>query len=381
MNKITLIATTTMGLEAVVKKELLNLGYSDFRVFDGQIEIDCEIKDIAILNISLRCADRIYLKMGEFKATSFEELFQNTKKLPWEKVLPIDANFPVAWISSVKSKLFSKSDSQAIIKKSIVEKLKEKYKIDRFEENGADYKIKVQIKKDIVKIMIDTSGEALHKRGYRPKHNEAPIKETLAAALVYLANVMKKDVIIDPTCGTGTLLIEAAMIAKNIMPGVNRNFVSEKWDIIDENIWIDARDEAFSNERETSKKFIGYDIDSDIIELAIENAENAYVDDIITFKNEDLRNLKNTENYTNGVIISNPPYGVRLEDEEYVADLYREMGKIYKKYYKDFEFYLITSNEDFEKYFGKKSDKNRKLYNGGIKCYYYQYFNRKISKK
>ncbi|MDN5304578.1 MAG: putative N6-adenine-specific methylase, partial [Fusobacteriaceae bacterium] len=357
MNKITLIATTTMGLEAVVKKELLNLGYSDFRVFDGQIEIDCEIKDIAILNISLRCADRIYLKMGEFKATSFEELFQNTKKLPWEKVLPIDANFPVAWISSVKSKLFSKSDSQAIIKKSIVEKLKEKYKIDRFEENGADYKIKVQIKKDIVKIMIDTSGEALHKRGYRPKHNEAPIKETLAAALVYLANVMKKDVIIDPTCGTGTLLIEAAMIAKNIMPGVNRNFVSEKWDIIDENIWIDARDEAFSNERETSKKFIGYDIDSDIIELAIENAENAYVDDIITFKNEDLRNLKNTENYTNGVIISNPPYGVRLEDEEYVADLYREMGKIYKKYYKDFEFYLITSNEDFEKYFGKKSDK------------------------
>ncbi|WP_208320319.1 THUMP domain-containing class I SAM-dependent RNA methyltransferase [Hypnocyclicus thermotrophus] len=373
----TLIATTTMGLEAIVKKELLNLGYTDFKVFDGQIEINCRIKDIPILNISLRCADRIYLKMGEFKATTFEELFQNTKRLSWGEILPVDANFPISWISSVKSKLFSKRDSQSIIKKAIVEKLKEKYKVSRFEEDGASYKIKVQIKKDIVKIMIDTSGDPLHKRGYRAKHNEAPIKETLAAALVYLANAMKKDIIIDPTCGTGTLLIEAAMIAKNIMPGVNRNFVSEKWNIIDENIWIDVRDKAFSNERTTNKKFIGYDIDKSIVDLAIENAENAYVDDIIIFKNKDLRNLKNRENYTNGVIISNPPYGVRLEDEDYVINLYKEMGLIYKKYYKDFEFYLITSNEDFERYFGKKSDKNRKLYNGGIKCYYYQYFNRK----
>ena len=258
MDKITLIASATMGLESIVADELRALGYENIKTLNGKVEFEGTIKDIVKANIWLRCADRIYIKMGEFKATSFEELFQGTTKIAWEKLIPVDGEFPVTWISSVKSQLFSKSDSQAIIKKSIVERLKTVYNVDYFKETGPLYRIKVQILNDIVTLQVDTSGEALHKRGYRAKNNDAPIKETLAAALIYLTKWKGEGYpFIDPTCGTGTLPIEAALIAKNIAPGVNRRFSAEKWPLIPENMWLETRDEAYTFEKEDEGIFKG----------------------------------------------------------------------------------------------------------------------------
>ena len=378
MDKITLIASATMGLESIVADEVKALGFTNVKTLNGKVEFDGNIKDIAKANIWIRCADRIYLKMGEFKATSFEELFQGTKKIPWEKLIPIDGEFPVSWISSVKSKLFSKSDSQAIIKKAIVERLKAVYKVDNFRESGASYKIKVQILNDIVTIQVDTSGEALHKRGYRVKNNEAPIKETLAAALIYLTKWKGEDYpLIDPTCGTGTLAIEAAMIAKNVAPGVNRRFSSEKWSIIPANYWVEVRDEAFTKETDGSGiNIFASDIDGEVIKIAKQNAENAGVDDLITFEQKHLVEIYNYTKSPYGVIISNPPYGDRLEDKEKVEKIYRLLGDVCRKF-KDWSYYVITSYEDFQTQFEMKATKNRKLYNGGIKTYYYQYFGRK----
>lgn len=373
MEKLNLIATASFGIESVVADELRELGYSDLKVDNGKVEFTGTVYDICKTNIWLRSADRVLLKVGEFEAKSFEELFEKTKALPWHKIIERNGKFPVAKISSVKSTLFSKSDSQAIVKKAVVESLKQKYRVDWFSEDGADFEIKVQILKDLVTISIDTSGEGLHKRGYRPILNKAPIKETMAAALIKLSKWKGGNrPFLDPTCGTGTFLIEAAMIAKNIAPGANRNFASEKWSLIPEEMWIDARDEAFSMENDSTPIIIGSDIDKNTLSIAAKNIEAAGFSDIIKLEHKPLSDISSEYEY--GAIMSNPPYGERISDEEKVETLYKEMGKVFKEKFPTWSYYIITSNEKFQKLFGKNADKNRKLYNGGILCYFYQYF-------
>lgn len=373
MDKITLIASASMGIEGIVKDECKLLGFENINTFNGRVEFDGELKDIAKANINLRCADRVYLKMKEFRARSFEELFQHTLSIPWEDLIPEDGEFPVSWVSSVDCKLFSKSDIQKIVKKAMVERLKKKYKCVFFTEKGPKYAVKIQGLKDQFIIMVDTSGEALHKRGYRYLHNEAPIKETMAAAMVYLSYWKGGALpLLDPMCGTGTIPIEAAMIARKIAPGVNRNFVSEGWSIIPKNTWLDARDEAMSREdHEKEVRIYASDIDEDSLEVAKENAIKAGVEDDIQFTLENMLQLEAMDK--KGAIITNPPYGERLSDEEGIQRLYTLMGDVYRMRFPKWSLYLITSYEKFQEYFGKKATKNRKLYNGGIKCYFYQY--------
>ncbi|OQY08202.1 MAG: RNA methyltransferase [Fusobacteriia bacterium 4572_132] len=379
MKEYDLIATATFGLEGIVKKELKRLGYHDLKVQNGKVEFKGTAKDICKSNIWLRCADRVLLKVGEFKATSFDELFEKTKALPWSDIIPQDGNFPVAKVSSVKSLLFSKSDSQAIVKKAVVESLKRDYNEEWFSETGAEYSIQIKILNDIVTLTIDTSGEGLHKRGYRQKGNIAPIKETLAAALVQLSGWRANEPLLDPMCGTGTILIEAAMIARNMAPGSNRKFVSEGWDIIPEDDWIDARDEAYSKEIEDLECLImGSDQDEEALKIAKENIELAGVEDLITLNKVDAIKLIPKKN--RGKIITNPPYGDRISTKRKVEKLYTDLGKGFKRNFARWEYFVITPNEKFEELFGKKAVKNRKLYNGRIKCYFYQYDNKMANK-
>lgn len=379
--KITLIASTTIGVESIVRDECKALGFENIQTFNGRVEFDGTPRDIAKANIHLRCADRVFLKVGEFRATSFEQLFNNVKKLDWGNIIPENGEFPVSWVSSVKCKLYSKSDIQSITKKAIVEKLKEKYKKDYFYEDGAKYAIKIQGNKDTFIIMIDTSGDPLHKRGYRAIKNEAPIKETMAAALVLLSGWARRGIpMMDPMCGTGTLLIEAAMIARNIAPGSNRNFASEKWDFIPEQDWLDVRDDAFSMEDyDREVKIYGSDIDPDTIEIAKTNIEKAGVEDDVILDCKNFLDMEVEDEF--GALITNPPYGDRLLDEESVERLYRLLGDVCRMRIPKWSYYIITSNKNFEKCFGKKATKNRKLYNGGIECYYYQYYGVKNGNK
>lgn len=368
-----LVASATMGLESVIKDECLALGFKNIKVFDGRVEFEGDFKDLVKANIHLRCSDRVFIKMAEFKALTYEELFQGIKKISWADYIDENGEFPISWVSSVKSKLYSKSDIQRIAKKAIVEKMKEKYKREIFLENGALYSIKIQCHKDIFIVMLDSSGESLTKRGYRAAKMIAPIKETLAAALVYLSKWKTDEVFLDPMCGTGTIAIEAAMIARNIAPGANRNFAAEKWSVIDEKFWTDIRDEAFSNENlAIDLKIYASDIDEKSIKIAKENAEKAGVEEDIIFEVKDFKNINISSKY--GALIVNPPYGERLMADDDIEDLYRNFGSFCKKNLSRWSYYIITSYEDFEKAFGEKATKNRKLYNGGIKCYYYQYF-------
>lgn len=373
--KYTLIASSTMGLESVVRDECKELGFENVQTFNGRIEFSGNEEEIVKANLHLRCADRVFIKMGEFKALTFDDLFESIKKLPWESVISIDGNFPISWVSSVKCKLYSKSDIQRIVKKSIVNRLKTAYQIDNLTEKGAMYRIKIQAHNDNFVVMIDTSGEGLHKRGYRNLINEAPMKETMAAALVLLSrwNGGEKP-LIDPMCGTGTIAIEAGMIARNIAPGVNRNFASEKWHIIPENLWVDLRDEAFSMEDyDKEVKIYASDIDAETLEVAKANAKRAGLEDEIEFRCMNFLELEN--NYgEKGAIICNPPYGDRLLDDNAVERLYRLMGDIFRMRFPKWSYYVITSFKEFERSFDKKATKNRKLYNGGIECHYYQYF-------
>lgn len=373
LDKITLIASASMGIEGIVKDECKNLGFENVQTHNGRVEFDGTLADIPKANINLRCADRVYLKMKQFRARSFEELFQHVLSIPWEEIIPIDGEFPISWVSSVNCKLFSKSDIQKIAKKAIVERMKKKYNQVVFRENGAKYAIKIQGLKDEFIIMIDTSGEALHKRGYRYLHNDAPIKETMAAAMVYLSHWKGGALpMLDPMCGTGTIPIEAAMIARKIAPGVNRNFAAESWDIIPSDVWLDARDEAMSKEdHEKEVKIYGSDLDEGAIQVAKKNAVKAGVEDDIQFDVANMLTLEPVDK--KGAIITNPPYGDRLLTEEAVQRLYTLMGDIYRMRFSKWSFYVITSYEEFQDYFGKKATKNRKLYNGGLKCYFYQY--------
>ena len=378
MGQIELIATSTFGLEAIVKRELLKLGYEDLVVENGKITFKGTEKDIPIANLWLRSADRVLLKMGEFKATTFEELFEKTKALPWDEWITEDGEFTVEG-KSVDSKLFSISDSQAIVKKAVVEKLKTKYKTEWFKETGAKFTIEVSILKDIATLTINTSGAGLHKRGYRLESVEAPLKETLAAALVQLSYWNKERFLLDPFCGSGTIPIEAAMIGKNIAPGLNRNFVSEKWPRVKKEYWNDARKEAWDLMLKDYKlNIIGSDIDKKAIKAAKENAESIGLEEDISFITSDIRDMKLKNEY--GVIICNPPYGERIGEKGEVYKLYKDMGKILKAL-DTYSIYVLTSNEDFETLYGKRADRKRKLYNGRIKVDYYQYYGPRPPKK
>ncbi|MBA5851154.1 class I SAM-dependent RNA methyltransferase [Clostridium sp. cel8] len=366
----TLIATSTFGMESVVAKELKELGYEDLKVENGKVTFQGDEMDIVTCNLWLRTAERVLIRMAEFKAESFEELFQGTLSVDWGSLMPEDAFMHVTG-KSIKSKLHSVPDCQSIVKKAVVEAMKREYNVDKFEETGAEYRIEVGILKDIVTLTVDTSGEGLHKRGYRKNSGEAPIKETLAAALVLLSKWNPSITLVDPTCGSGTIAIEAALIGKNIAPGLNRNFVSEKWDIIPERLWSDLRRYARNSINDRSFKILASDINGRVLRTAMNNAQKAGVYDYIDFKRMPVQQF--TSKKDSGFIICNPPYGERLGELEEVEKLYEEMGTVFSKL-KNWSYFIITADDKFEKCFGKKSNKNRKLYNGRIKCYYYQYF-------
>lgn len=371
MAKLELVATATFGLEAVVKREVETLGYKILKSEDGKITYLGDERAIVKSNLWLRCADRVLLKMGEFSAISFEELFQGAKSLPWAEWIPKDGKFTVTG-TAVKSALHSVPDCQAIVKKAIVEKLKETYQCEWFEETGALYTIKVAILKDMVTITIDTSGIGLHKRGYRVNDVIAPIKETLGAAMVQLSFWKEGRLLVDPFCGSGTLAIEAAMIGKNIAPGLYRKFAAEEWTNLDETLWREERNYAFSAIRaDADIQIKASDIDHRAVKAAMENAAEAGVDDCITFSVLSINKLKAEEPY--GIIIGNPPYGERIGEKQEIEKIYKDIKNFYKAN-PTWSFYIITTDKEFEKFaFGKPADRRRKLYNGRLETCYYQY--------
>ena len=367
-----LITPCHFGLESVMKKEIAGLGYEITNVEDGKVTFAGDETAIARANIFLRTTERVLLKVGRFKAETFDELFENTKAIPWENFIPADGKFWVTKANSVKSKLFSPSDIQSIMKKAMVERLKSVYGISYFPETGAEYPLRVSILKDIVTIGIDTSGDSLHKRGYRKLTSKAPITETLAAALIMLTPWNKDRYLVDPFCGSGTIPIEAALIGLDIAPGMNREFTAEKWkNIVPKKAWYQAIEEANDRIRKDVKLNIqGYDIDSEIVSCARQNAKLAGVADQIHFQHRPVSELSHPNKY--GFVITNPPYGERLEEKAALPALYGEIGKGMQTL-DTWSFYLITSYEDAERYIGKKADKNRKIYNGMMKTYFYQF--------
>ncbi|NLM06155.1 MAG: class I SAM-dependent RNA methyltransferase [Tissierellia bacterium] len=372
MGKYNLHATVAFGLEAITKRELIGLGMENVRVEDGKVRFSGDEYDIAKANLWLRTADRVLLEVGEFKALSFTELFDKTREIPWEEYIPEDGNFTVDG-SSVKSKLFSISDSQSIVEKAIVERLKENYKgVDWFEKTGARYKVKVALLRDIATITIDTTGESLHKRGYRKRQAIAPIKETLAAAMVMLSFWKPERPLFDPFCGSGTILVEAALIGKNIAPGLDRSFVAETWDMIDPKVWKEERVKALKEIRNDVKlNLLGSDIDRKLVLIARDNAFNLGLEDDIAFTIKDFRDVDLKDDY--GVLITNPPYGERISEIDEAKELYKDLGEKMKDL-KTWSIYVITNHEDFEKSYGRKADRKRKLFNGNIKTDYYQFY-------
>lgn len=367
-----LIAPCLFGIEAVLKKEIQDLGYKILNVDDGRVTFEGDAMAICKSNLWLRTAERVMLSVGEFEARSFEELFESIKKLPWEDYIPKDGKFWVTKASSIKSKLFSPSDIQSIVKKAIVERLKVTYKVDWFSEDGPELPMRVFIKKDMVSIAFDTSGPSLHKRGYRQFSGIAPIRETLAAGIILLSPWRPDRVFADPFCGSGTFPIEAAMIGANIAPGLNRQFAAESWThLIPTQHWKAAIDEAKALRNDSVELNIqGFDRDYQILKIARENAKIAGVENMIHFEERDLINFRSNKKC--GVIVTNPPYGERLEDQEGVIKLYKEMGEQFKAL-DTWSFCVITSFEDFERYYGKSANKKRKLYSGMLKTNLYQY--------
>lgn len=372
MKMVELIAPCHFGLEAVLKKEILDLGYEISQVEDGRVTFLGDMEAVCYGNIFLRTAERILLKVGKIHAETFDELFEGTKALPWENYIPRNGKFWVTKATSIKSKLFSPSDIQSIMKKAMVERLKSYYGVSWFEEDGAQYPVRVFFMKDEATIGIDTSGISLHKRGYRIMTAKAPITETLAAALILLTPWKKDRILVDPFCGSGTFPIEAAMMAANMAPGMNRSFLAENWDnLIPRKHWYDAMDEAADLvDTRMEVDIQGYDIDGEVIKAARENARNAGVDHLIHFQRRPVSELNHPKKY--GFIITNPPYGERIEDKANLPELYREIGEAFGRL-DSWSEYLITSYDQAEKYIGKKADKNRKIYNGMLKTYYYQF--------
>lgn len=380
MERYEYIAPCHFGLESVLKKEILNLGYEIVAVEDGRVTFAGDAGAIARANIFIRTAERILLKMGSFTATDFDELFEETKAIAWEEYLPRDAKFWVTKATTNKSALFSGSAIQSIVKKAIVEKLKQTYRVSRFEEDGDEYPIRVFIFKDVVTIGLDTSGVSLHKRGYRQLVGKAPISETLASALLMLTPWKSDRVLVDPFCGSGTFPIEAAMLGANIAPGMNREFTANNWGkIIPRKLWYEAHDEADDLIiRDAQMSIQGYDMDPDIVKCAMANARAAGVDKYIHFQAREVAKLSHPKHY--GFIITNPPYGERLEEKQALPALYRTIGERYASLC-DWSMFLITSYEEAEKYIGRKADKNRKIYNGMIKSYFYQFMGPKPPRK
>ena len=367
-----LIAPCHFGLEAVLKREIIGLGYDITQVEDGRVTFLGDGEAVCRANVFLRTAERVLLKAGSFRAETFEELFQNTKAIMWEELIPKDGRFWVAKASSIKSKLFSPSDIQRIMKKAMVERMKTAYKTEVFPETGSSYPVRVFLYKDQVTVGIDTSGDSLHKRGYRTLTSKAPITETLAAALIMLTPWKKDRILVDPFCGSGTFPIEAAMMAANMAPGMNRSFLAEDWgNLISKKCWYDVMDEA--NELADDRIDVdiqGYDIDGDIIKAARANAESAGVGHMIHFQQRSVSALSHPKKY--GFIITNPPYGERIEEKENLPALYREFGERVRAL-DSWSAYLITAYEDAERYIGREADKNRKIYNGMMKTYFYQF--------
>ena len=366
------ISPCHFGMEAVLKREIYDLGYDVVKVEDGRVTYAGDMETLCRANINLRSAERVLLKVAGFHAETFDELFESVKAIEWERYLPADARFWVTKASSVKSRLFSPSDIQSIVKKAIVERLKEVYKISWFEENGASYPIRVFLNKDEVTVGLDTSGDSLHKRGYRTMSNIAPISETLAASMIMLTPWKKGRILVDPFCGSGTIPIEAAMIAANIAPGVSRDFTAKAWtNLAEPKLWQDCIEEALEMEDYTGCGDIqGYDIDGSTIEIARENARRAKVDGLIHFQQRPVSKLSHRKKY--GFIITNPPYGERMEEKEALPEIYSQMGEAFKRL-DCWSEYIISSYEDTERYIGKKADKKRKIYNGMIKTNIYQY--------
>lgn len=371
-NKYELFAPCHFGLEAVLKREIIDLGYEVTEVVDGRVSFEGDEEAIARCNVFLRTTERVMLKVGSFKAVTFDELFEKTKALPWENFIPKDGKFWVKKASSIKSKLFSPSDIQRIVKKAIVDRLSGKYNILRFPEDGSEYPIRITILKDEVTVGLDTSGESLHKRGYRRLTVKAPITETLAAALISLTPWKKDRLLIDPFCGSGTIPIEAALIGLNIAPGMKRDFQAMAWDnILPKSLFKEAKKEAEDLiDRETKLSIQGYDLDTSALDAARGNLSLAGLEGSIHFQQRDMRDISSAKKY--GFIITNPPYGERLEEKEAMPKLYREMGKAFQKL-DEWSYYIITGFEDAPKYFGRKPDKNRKIYNGMMKTYFYSY--------
>lgn len=380
MRTFDLLVPCHFGLEAVLKREIYDLGYEITKVEDGRVTFEGDEEAICRANIFLRTAERVMIQVGRFKATTFEELFQGIKNLPWEEYIPEDGKFWVKKASSINSKLFSPSDIQSIAKKAMVERMKQKYHKDWFKEDGAAYPVRIFLLKDEVTVALDTSGESLHKRGYRTMTSKAPLTETLAASLILLTPWRKDRILVDPFCGSGTFPIEAAMIAANIAPGMNRGFTAEEWtNLIDRKLWYECVKEAEDMIDTTVKVDIqGYDIDGEVIKAARENAKRAGVDHMIHFQQRAVADLSHPKKY--GFIITNPPYGERLEDKADLPKLYTEIGQSFAKL-DSWSMFLITSYADTEKYIGRKADKNRKIYNGMLKTYFYQFLGPKPPKK
>jgi len=374
MNKLTLHATAAFGIESVLKNEITALGYKVLRAENGYIDYESDLRGIALSNMWLRTADRVYLKLAEFKAVTFTELFDGMKDLDWVSILPSDARI-VIQAKSIKSTLFSLSDIQSICKKAVLDKLKTKYNLEWFPETGVAYTIHVDFLKDQVQVLLDTSGPGLHKRGYRRSQNEAPIKETLASALVMLANWNTKLPLVDPMCGSGTLLIEAAMMGMNIAPGLNREFDFESFFWMPKELLDSVKKEAKAAiHKDVQFTMRGYDKDPKALMAAKGNAAHAGVSQYIEWIERDLSELELEESF--GSLITNPPYGERLEEQAQIEKLYTLLGKKMKAYPK-WSVFVITSYDDFERCFGSKATKNRKLFNGRIQCYYYQYYGKR----
>ena len=372
MKMIELVAPCHFGMEAVLKREILDLGYEISQVEDGRVTFLGDLEAVAYANVFLRTTERILIKVGKIHAETFDEHFEGTKALPWEDFIPEDGKFWVAKANSIKSKLFSPSDIQSIMKKAMVERLKTVYHRERFEETGAEYPIRVSILKDEVLIGLDTSGVSLHKRGYRQMTAPAPITETLASALILFTPWKKDRILVDPFCGSGTFPIEAAMLAANMAPGMKRHFLAEKWEnLIPICHFQDAKEEAADLvDLSVETDIQGYDIDGEIIKAARANATMAGVDHLIHFQQRPVSELSHPKKY--GFVITNPPYGERLEEKKNLPALYKEMGDAFRRL-DSWSEYVITAYEDAEKYIGRKADKNRKIYNGMMKTYFYQF--------
>lgn len=380
MDSFELIAPCHFGLEAVLKWEIQSLGYEIIKVEDGKVTFTGDAAAICRANIFLRTTERVLIKLGSFRAATFDELFEQTKGIDWENYIPKNGRFWVAKATSIKSKLFSPSDIQSIMKKAMVERLKSHYHMDWFPEDGASFPLRVTIMKDEVTLGLDTSGESLHKRGYRRATVKAPVTETLAAALIMLTPWHKDRILVDPFCGSGTFPIEAAMLGANIAPGMNRSFTAEDWThLIPKKHWYDAIDEAEDTIiRDLDMDIQGYDISQNAVSAAMENARLAQVEHLIHFQQRPISELSHRKKY--GFIISNPPYGQRIGEESELPTLYREIGEAYRRL-DSWSMFLLTAFEDAQKYIGKKADKNRKIYNGMMKTWFYQYMGPKPPKR